>query len=98
MPYSVHVSVRVPVRVLLLSMACSAALVAQADAASGRADLPGGGFTAALNRRAKQPGTQLVYRADQSKGQRTPGVQGATSPEQALERLLRGSGFEAKRD
>src|SRR5688500_1725281 len=99
MPYSVHVSVRVPVRVLLLSMACSAALAAQAQAApGGRIDLPAGELTAALNTLAKQSGTQLVYRADQLKGQRTGGVQGATTPDQALERLLSGSGFEAKRD
>lgn len=89
---------RYPMRVLLLSMACSAALAAQAQAAPGRIDLPAGELTAALNTLAKQSGTQLVYRADQLKGQRTAGVQGAASPDQALERLLRGSGFEAKRD
>jgi iron complex outermembrane receptor protein len=87
-----------PVRVLLLSMACSAALAAQAQAAPGRIDLPAGELTAALNTLAKQSGTQLVYRADQLKGRRTTGVQGATSTDQALDRLLQGSGFQAKRD
>ena len=89
---------RYPVRVLLLSMACSAALAAQAQAAPSRIDLPAGELTVALNTLAKQSGTQLVYRADQLKGRRTTGVQGATSTDQALARLLQGSGFEAKRD
>jgi len=89
---------RYPMRVLLLSMACSAALAAQAQAAPGRIDLPAGELASALNTLAKQSGTQLVYRADQLKGRRTPGVQGATSTDQALERLLQGSGFEARRD
>lgn len=89
---------RYPVRVLLLSAACSVALAAQAQAAPGRIDLPAGELTAALNTLAKQSGTQLVYRADQLKGRRTSGVQGATSTDQALDRLLQGSGFQAKRD
>lgn len=96
---SVRVPARRPVRVLLLSLACSVALAAQAQAApGGRIDLPAGELTTALNALAKQSGTQLVYRADQLKGQRTGGVQGATSPDQALDRLLHGSGFEAQRD
>jgi len=89
---------RYPVRVLLLSMACSAALAAQAQAAPGRIDLPAGELTTALNTLAKQSGTQLVYRADQLKGRRTSGVQGATTTDQALDRLLQGSGFQARRD
>ena len=36
---------RYPMRVLLLSMACSAALAAQAQAAPGRIDLPAGELT-----------------------------------------------------
>ncbi|HEY0859747.1 MAG TPA: TonB-dependent receptor, partial [Pseudoxanthomonas sp.] len=79
-------------------MACSAALSAQAQAAPGRIDLPAGELATALNTLAKQSGTQLVYRADQMKGRRTPGVQGAATTDQALERLLKGSGFEARRD
>jgi len=89
---------RYPVRVLLLSMACSAALAAQAQAAPGRIDLPAGELTTALNTLAKQSGTQLVYRADQLKGRRTSGVQGAANTDQALDRLLQGSGFQARRD
>ena len=88
-----------PLRVLLLSLACSTALAAQAQAATpARINVPAGDLAGALNTLAKQSGTQLVYRADQLKGRRTPGVQGAASPDQALDRLLQGSGFAAKRD
>ncbi len=89
---------RYPMRVLLLSTACSVALAAQAQAAPGRIDLPAGDLTAALNTLAKQSGTQMVYRSDQLKGRRTSGVQGAATTDQALDRLLQGSGFQAKRD
>ena len=89
---------RKPLRVLLLSLACSTALAAQAQAAPARIDVPAGDLASALNTLAKQSGTQLVYRADQLKGRRTAGVQGAASTDQALDRLLQGSGFAAKRD
>ena len=54
-----------PLRVLLLSLACSVALTAQAQAASGRIDVPAGDLATALDTYARQSGTQLVYRADQ---------------------------------
>ena len=88
-----------PLRVLLLSLACSTALAAQAQAATpARITVPAGDLAGALNTLAKQSGTQLVYRADQLKGRRTAGVQDAASPDQALDRLLQGSGFAARRD
>ena len=51
---------RYPMRVLLLSMACSAALSAQAQAAPGRIDLPAGELATALNTLAKQSGTKQI--------------------------------------
>jgi outer membrane receptor protein involved in Fe transport len=90
---------RRPLRFLLLSLACSTALMAQAQASpTGAFDVPAGDLSSALNTLAKQSGTNLVYRADQLKGRQTTGVKGATSTEQALETLLRGSGFKASRD
>lgn len=83
---------------LLLSLACSVALAAQAQAVSGPINVPAGDLSSALNTLARQSGTQLVYHADQLRGMQTPGVQGATSTSQALETLLQGSGFAATRD
>ncbi len=85
-----------PLRVLLLSLACSAALAAQAQ--GGRVDVPAGDLATALETYARQSGTQLVYRADQLKGARSAGVQGQTASPQALDALLTGSGFHAQRD
>jgi len=89
---------RHPSRVLLLSLACTTALAAQASNASGPIDVPAGDLATALNTLARQSDTQLVYRADELKGHRTAGVQGAASTEQALQQLLRGSGLAAHRD
>jgi len=89
---------RRPLRLLLLSLACGTALAAQAQNAPARIDVPAGDLAAALNALARQSGTQLVYRADELRGQRTAGVRGAASAEQALEQLLEGSGFAARRD
>ena len=83
-----------PLRVLLLSLACSAALTAQAQAP---VDVPAGELAAALEAYARQSGVELVYRADQMHGARTAGTRGLP-PAQALQALLRGSGFSARED
>ena len=85
-----------PLRVLFLALACSAALAAQAQ--GGRIDIPAGDLASALDAYARQSGTQLVYRADQLKGARTAGLQGQAASPQALDALLKGSGFHAQRD
>ncbi len=86
-----------PLRVLLLSLACSAALAAQAQTAT-RLDIPAGDLATALDAYARQTGTQLVYRADQLKGARSKGLRGQAPSAQALDALLAGSGFTARRD
>ena len=86
-----------PLRVLLLSLACSAALAAQAQTAS-RVEIPAGQLADALDAYARQTGTQLVYRADQLKGARSAGLRGQAASPQALDALLQGSGFRAQRD
>ncbi len=89
---------RHPLRHLLLALACSAALTAQAQAPASPFDVPAGDLAAALNALARQSDTQLVYRADQIKGHQTHGVQGAASLDDALARMLSGSGFRAQHD
>ncbi|MFC7301195.1 TonB-dependent receptor [Cognatiluteimonas weifangensis] len=90
---------RSTLRVLLLSLACSAALAAQAQTpAPARVAIPAGDLASALGELARQSGIQLVYRADQLKGLHTQGVEGTLSTDEALQRLLRGSGFTTRRD
>ena len=87
-------------RVWWLSLACSAALSAQAQVAAKQEaiDIPAGELVSALDVLARQSGVQFVYRADRLQGLRTRGVRGAMSAEAALERLLLGSGHVARRD
>lgn len=77
----------------------SVALVAQAqNASSNRIDIPSGDLVSALDQLARRSGLQFVYRADQLKGLHTPGTQGAVSTGEAVDLLLQGSGFVARRD
>ncbi len=85
-----------PLRVLFLTLACSAALAAQAQGV--RMDIPAGDLASALDAYVRQTGTQLVYRADQLKGARSKGVQGQFDTREGLNRVLRDSGFTAQRD
>ncbi|MGO1070950.1 TonB-dependent receptor domain-containing protein [Lysobacter sp. CA199] len=83
-------------RGMWLTLACGAALSAQAQ--SGRVDVPAGDLTVALDALARQSGVQFVYSADRLRGLRTRGVQGTMTPADALDRLLQGSGYAARRD
>jgi iron complex outermembrane recepter protein len=87
-----------PLRLMLLSVACTAALQAHAQGSSGPITVPAGELRSALDTLARQSGTQLVYRSDQLKGLRTRGVQSAPTTDAALEGLLRDSGFVSRRD
>lgn len=57
--------------------------------------VPGGSLPAALDALARQAGVSVVYDAQSLAKVQTPGVQGRMRVEQALERLLQGSGFSA---
>ena len=86
-------------RVLLLSLACSAALAAYSQPAEAAPiNIPPGDLVSALDALARQSGAQFVYRTEQLSGLRTPGVQGAQSAQEALGKLLQGSQFVAQRD
>ncbi len=86
-------------RVLMLSLACSAALAAQAQTtARTRIDIPAGDLAAALGELGRQSGAQVIFRADQMRGLRTAGAQGELTTDEALRRVLRGSGFGVRRD
>ena len=88
-----------PLRLLLLSLACSAALAANAQGATTPTiDIPAGDLATALDALARQSGTQLVYRADQLRDRRTVGASGSLSASQALDRILQGTGLGARHD
>ncbi|WP_231602421.1 TonB-dependent receptor domain-containing protein [Herbaspirillum chlorophenolicum] len=61
-------------------------------------NIPGGDLKAALDAYALQSGTQIIYNADEVRGQRTSGVSGRLSNEQALSALLKDTGLYVKHD
>ncbi|HEY8328093.1 MAG TPA: STN domain-containing protein, partial [Rhodanobacter sp.] len=75
-------------------LACSVSAMASAQSAAVRPiDIPAGDLVTALDTLARQSGAQFIYQADQLRGLRTSGVHGTLSADDALGRLLAGSGF-----
>lgn len=86
-------------RTTLLVLACSASFAAYAQTDTVKLiQIPPGDLVAALDNLAHQSGAQFIYQAGQLKGLRTPGVNGTLSTDEALQRLLAGSGFTVHRD
>ncbi len=79
------------IRSALAGTACAAALLTTASAAD--FNIPGGDLETALDSYSKQAGIRLMYSDDAIKGVRTRGVSGAVSSDDALARLLSGTGF-----
>lgn len=89
---------RSPIKKSLLAGVCAALLSAAALAQAVRFDIPEGQLKDALDAYAKQSGVRLIYIADDVRGVGSRGVQGQLPSEQALEQLLRGTGFVVERD
>ena len=72
----------------------SAALLCSASGAfAGEFNIPAGDLKAALNTYMSQTGVELIYPEDQMGGLRTKGAAGVLAPEDALVRILKGTGF-----
>lgn len=63
----------------------------------GQVDVPAGSLDAALTTLAGQTRQQVLYRAELVSGRRAPAVKGVLTSEQALQRLLQGTGIQVKR-
>lgn len=86
-------------RATVLAIACSLSLAVSAQNNEPRPiDIPSGDLVGSLQALTRQSGAELAYREDLLAGLRTQGVRGTLTAEQALERLLEGSGFTARRD
>ena len=82
-------------------LACSIALASPPAAAAAQqreVSIPAGDLAAALNSYVRQTGRQLIYRADEVRGVRSPGTRGARPAGNALDAILRGTGFSARTD
>ena len=81
---------------LLATGACLAALSATAQA--GDFNVPAGDLKNALDTYVKQAGISLMYSGPAVKGIQSRGVKGALSTDDALSRILRGTGFVAREE
>lgn len=80
--------------VTALAIACPGTAIAQATAY----DIRPGSLQDALDAYARQSGRQVIYRIDEVRGARSPGVRGPVDAARALETLLEGTGFIARTD
>ncbi|MDG2535903.1 TonB-dependent receptor [Sphingomonas sp. HITSZ_GF] len=82
----------------LATSTCIVALAAPAAAQTRDYNIPAGSLKAALDAYVRQSGRQIVYRADEVRTARSPGVRGQQSADAALAALLAGSGFATRTD
>jgi outer membrane receptor protein involved in Fe transport len=74
-------------------LASTAIVVAIPAARGSEFNVPGGTMKSALDLYAKQAGIQLIYTDDAVRGQRSAGVKGELPADEALTRILGGSGL-----
>jgi outer membrane receptor protein involved in Fe transport len=71
----------------------AAAIAFVSTAAAGNFNIPGGDLASALNAYTEQSGVALIVSGEAVRGVRTKGVNGALNSDEALSRLLDGTGF-----
>ncbi len=78
---------------------CALALATAAHAQAPRPfDLPAGDLSVTLEAYIRQSGAQLIYQPSDVRGRRSARVSGSLTPEEALDRLLAGTGLRVARD
>lgn len=82
----------------LFAGACVAAVAQPAYAQQQEFAVPAGSLKDALDAFSRQSGRQILYRVDDIRGIRSPGVHGRMMAEAALQSLLRGTGFAHRAD
>jgi len=80
----------------ILTSACAVAIATAANAEE--FNIASGDLKAALTTYARQTGVSVIVSGDAVKGVRTKGVQGNLSADDALTRILSGTGFTIRRD
>jgi iron complex outermembrane recepter protein len=88
-------------RTLAAALATSTSIVALAVPATAQTreyNIPPGPLKAALDLYVRQSGREVVYRVDQVRSARSPGIRGQQSAEGALDAILAGSGFTTRVD
>jgi len=82
----------------LATTTCLMALASPATAQTRDFSIQAGSLRSALDTFARQSGRQVIYRGDEVRAARSPGVRGAHTAEEALDAILAGTGFKAHKD
>ena len=77
---------------------CIVAMATPTYAQAAEYQISAGSLKAALDTFAKRTGSQVIYRSEEVRGVRSPGVKGSMTADEALARILAGTGFKARRD
>ncbi len=77
---------------------CIVAIATPAQAQTREYRIPAGSLKSALDAYARQSGRQVIYKVDEVRGARSRGASGNISAEAALDSILVGTGFTARRD
>lgn len=83
---------------LMLFGACAVVMAAPTYAQDISYDIPAGDLATVLDAYGRQAGREVVYRVEDVRGARSPGVRGPMSPDAALRALLAGTSFTFERD
>jgi len=86
-------TIRRALRCALVAGVCSLAMASAALAQAQTFHVPAGDLKTALDAYIKQSGAQVLYRSEDVKGKATQGAHGSLSQEEALVKILQGSGL-----
>lgn len=81
-----------------LALCCMVQAQAQARQPAAELRIDAGDLQTALDQYAARSGVQILYQPADLRGKRSPGVQGADTPAQALQALLAGTGLSTRED
>ena len=79
------------------TMLAGAAIAACASANAADFNIPGGDLKGALDSYSRQTGVSLLYSDQAIRGMRSKGAKGDIAPDEALSRILSGTGFQIRR-
>lgn len=90
---------KILLRASLLALGCSLSMAGLAQTKSTtEISIPAGDLASSLELLRKQTGVEVIYNASELRGSRSAPLSGSFSSEEALKRLLAGSGFALKAD
>jgi iron complex outermembrane receptor protein len=83
---------------ILATTTCLVAFATPVAAQTREYNVPAGSLRSALDAFARQSGRQVMYRGDEVRSARSPGVRGTRTADDAFNAIVAGSGFVAKMD